>query len=238
MRTRGAERLRLRRGGRRPHAERQAGLEVEPLPVGVSIERGVRGSASGGRRRRPRRRSTRHLGGPPGATASSAMPMTSWRARHRTRRRRSRRHRRRARGQGRERGPPERRREDGGRKRSCGNRPGGSAAHWRPWCLLLVGAPSAGEAGCGQTKSPLHTGSGPGAVAHAVYPVAPMERTGVKENDRQGGALHERIIMHGDVFRQAGSRRPRRAAWPAIQFACTAGRRAFQMPSCASLLGR
>ena len=165
MRTEAAERLGLARQEEGAHAEGQAGLEVQSQAVGVAVEEAVRGSGSAGPRRRPSCRSRPRPGEPP-----ARRPRAPWRrpraSARQTRSRRSRRRRRRARGRGR--GLVAAGGAAVGAERCCGNRPGGSAAHWRPWCLLLVGAPSAGEAGCGAKKSPLHTGSGPGAVARVL----------------------------------------------------------------------
>ena len=51
-----------------------------------------------------------------------------------------------------------------------GNRPGGSAAQWRPWCLLQGGAPPAGEAGWGKKKARSFLGAGRECALNARLP--------------------------------------------------------------------
>ncbi len=181
-------------GGRRSRRRRTA-------PVGGAGPAGRRrdrtagpGSGSGVP---PHRRSCRSrplrgvpLGPPPQA------PWRRLRGTERPRRRRpGLRRRRRVRGRGRRSSPPGKR--HGGRGRaSYGDRPGGSAAQWRPWYLLNCGAPGPERPLRGQTKDPLLLGSGPGAQREQrlPYPVAPRERTRFFAVMRRTGAADASII--------------------------------------------
>src|SRR5689334_22673517 len=79
-----------------------------------------------------------------------------------------------------------------------GNRPGGSAAQGRPWCLQWCGPLAAGEADAGQTKGPLFSGAGRGLVASAQpYPVAPgAVAVVIRAATGLSCAFMDRIIMH------------------------------------------
>ena len=187
--------------------------------------RGAPESGSGGPRRRPSCRWTPRRGGPPGSPLRAPSP----RPRGSGRRRpwpRSPRHRHRAPARRRAPGRPRSPREDGVLSLSCGNRPGGSAAQWRPWCLLRVGAPSAGEAGCGATKKARSTGAGRDHRARDELPGRSRGADGIKKNDRgESGAVHDRIIMHRCVFVNGGGGVNRVRPMPASR--PLAGRRAL-----------
>ena len=62
--------------------------------------------------------------------------------------------------------------------RDDGNRPGGSAAQWRPWYLLQGEAPGGRRGRRGAKKKPAPSWERAGECAIALaYPAAPMERT-------------------------------------------------------------
>ncbi len=184
------------------HAERQPGLQMKPQPVRVAVEEPagiwVRSPAPSpdvvGRGGAP----MRHPGRPP----RRAMATTSWprtpEARLRSRRRRRRAHD----------GIEGARRRSGGVSSvgADGNRPGGSAAHWRPWSLLSCRAPAAGEAVTRAIKKARSTWERAGVNVNAsfLYPVAPLERTRLRLTI---GVLSARfmdaLLCIADVFRQA-----------------------------------
>src|SRR5688572_15866786 len=59
-----------------------------------------------------------------------------------------------------------------------GNRPGGSAAHWPPWCRLSCRAPAAGEAVLEAIKRACSTWEQAGVSVNTLtHPGAPLERT-------------------------------------------------------------
>src|SRR3954449_11518913 len=53
---------------------------------------------------------------------------------------------------------------------AAGDRPGGSAAHWRPWCLLELSCRPAGEAGPGNKKAHSSAGAGRRVCERATSP--------------------------------------------------------------------
>ena len=171
---------------------------MKPQPVGVAVEEAVRGSGSGARHRRPSCRSTPHPGAPPGPR-----PRAPWRrpraSARRRRRRRSRRRRRRARGMGRGPVSPVRRRGWG---------PDEMLREPAGWirCPLAAMVPPAlaphrpERPSRGKKKARSTLGAGRGVASVLTLPGRSRGADDIKENDRKGGALHERIIMHDHVF--------------------------------------
>ena len=208
---RGAEGLGLGGAGRtRPR--RRAARAAGGAPGGTRRGRkAARGSGSAGPRRRPSCRSTPRPGAPPGRR-----PRAPWR-RPRASARRTR--------VATKPTPQASCSRDGSRdwfrrhggvrmgagRDRCGNRPGGSAAHWRPWCLLNCGAPSAGEAGCGANKRPAPHWERAGAQsrrrADSTRSLPWSGRVLRMTKDRGVAQLHERIIMHARCNPSSGDLR-------------------------------